>query len=204
LAEPRKIKFQPMMTPADKLGDIPITEGNFIVLETGQILVDTETDRITVSGEKGDTGTQGMPGNDGTDGVNGAAFVPTVSAAGVISWENDGGLPNPLSVNIKGERGEDGAQGLQGIPGTPGEKGADGAQGENGQDGAAGKSAFEAAQSGGFAGTESQFNTALANVDSKINSDIIRTNTVVTRTEYQLLKTAGTLDPNTAYDIVYN
>lgn len=41
-------------------------------------------------------------GESSTPGENGATFIPTVSAEGVISWENDKGLPNPDPVNIKG------------------------------------------------------------------------------------------------------
>ena len=50
-------------------------------------------------------GPQGEPGEDGDPGVT---FTPSVSSAGVISWTNDGGLPNPDSVNIKGPAGDDG------------------------------------------------------------------------------------------------
>jgi len=35
----------------------------------------------------------------------GTTFTPAVSAEGVISWTNDGGLGNPTSVNIKGIQG---------------------------------------------------------------------------------------------------
>ena len=38
-------------------------------------------------------------------------FVPSVSAAGVLSWTNRAGLDNPASVNIKGEKGDKGEQG---------------------------------------------------------------------------------------------
>ena len=60
-------------------------------------------------------GPQGEPGEDGADGVT---FTPTVSSAGVISWTNDGGLPNPESVNIKGPAGQDGTNGQDGAPGA--------------------------------------------------------------------------------------
>ena len=56
-------------------------------------------------------GPQGEQGEDGTDGVT---FTPTVSSAGVISWTNDGGLPNPESVNIKGPAGQNGTNGQDG------------------------------------------------------------------------------------------
>ena len=51
---------------------------------------------------------QGPQGEPGEDGDPGATFTPSVSSAGVISWTNDGGLPNPDSVNIKGPAGDDG------------------------------------------------------------------------------------------------
>lgn len=38
----------------------------------------------------------------------GTTFIPSVSAEGVISWTNDGGVPNPEPVNIKGPKGEPG------------------------------------------------------------------------------------------------
>lgn len=51
-------------------------------------------------------GADGEDGADGDDGADGTTFTPSVSAAGVISWTNDGGKPNPAPVNIKGEQGE--------------------------------------------------------------------------------------------------
>lgn len=36
----------------------------------------------------------------------GATFVPSVDAEGNLSWSNDGDLPNPEPVNIKGKDGE--------------------------------------------------------------------------------------------------
>ena len=50
-----------------------------------------------------------MDGTNGTNGTDGVTFTPSVSAAGVISWTNDGGKPNPPSVNIKGDTGATGA-----------------------------------------------------------------------------------------------
>ena len=41
----------------------------------------------------------------GPQGETGAVFTPSVSEQGVISWENNGGLPNPVSKNIKGPAG---------------------------------------------------------------------------------------------------
>lgn len=52
--------------------------------------------------------TNGADGTNGTDGTNGATFTPSVDASGNISWTNDGDLPNPQTVNIKGPSGDDG------------------------------------------------------------------------------------------------
>ena len=62
-------------------------------------------------------------------------FIPSVSAAGVLSWTNKAGLANPASVNIKGakgDKGDTGAQGIQGVKGDKGDKGDTGAQGLQG------------------------------------------------------------------------
>lgn len=52
-------------------------------------------------------------------GDPGATFIPAVSEQGIISWTNNGGLPNPESRNIKGPKGDDG----NGVPsgGTTGQ-----------------------------------------------------------------------------------
>lgn len=39
---------------------------------------------------------------------HGATFVPSVSDAGVLSWSNDKGLPNPVSIDVRGPKGNDG------------------------------------------------------------------------------------------------
>lgn len=53
----------------------------------------------------------------------GATFTPTVSSDGVISWTNDGGLPNPEPVDIKGPQGATGATGATGPQGETGPAG---------------------------------------------------------------------------------
>lgn len=58
-----------------------------------------------LNGEDGAPGAPGTPGRDGIDGTDGVTFTPSVSEEGVLSWTNDGGLPNPESVNIKGPPG---------------------------------------------------------------------------------------------------
>ena len=41
-------------------------------------------------------------------GGESVVFVPDVSEDGVLSWTNNGDLPNPEPVNIKGKGGADG------------------------------------------------------------------------------------------------
>lgn len=80
-----------------------------------------------------DTGVAAAGG--GGIGENGATFTPSVSENGVISWENDKGLPNPAPVNIKGPNGDPGEKGDPGDTGPAGPPGADGKDGEQGPPG---------------------------------------------------------------------
>jgi hypothetical protein len=77
-----------------------------------------------------------------------------------------------------------------------------GPTGPQGVTGPTGQSAFEAAQQGGFTGTEAEFNAALATISQTILSTTIRTNEVLTLAQYQTLLALGEIDPNTAYDII--
>ncbi len=58
-------------------------------------------------GAPGADGAPGTPGANGTDGKDGTTFTPSVSAAGDLSWTNDGGKDNPAPVNLKGPPGAD-------------------------------------------------------------------------------------------------
>ena len=71
-----------------------------------------------------------------------------------------------------------------------------------GPTGASGQSAFEAAQQGGYTGTQAQFYQDLADIALTILSTEIRANEVVTLAQYELLVSLGEIDPATAYDIV--
>ena len=77
-------------------------------------------------------------------GVDGVTFTPSVSADGIISWTNDGGLSNPPSMSIrgpqgvKGDKGDVGARGPAGPTGPEGPRGLQGAQGAKGDTGATG------------------------------------------------------------------
>lgn len=103
------------------------------------------------------------------------SYVSTgVSATGPQGPQGIQGPAGPQGA--QGERGEAGPQGPQGEPGPAGEQGpegpqgpagADGEQGPAGPAGADGQSAYEAAQAGGYTGSESQFNTDLAGVSGK-------------------------------------
>ena len=86
-------------------------------------------------GLPGKDGADGVPGKDGTNGRDGVTFTPAMSAAGDLSWTNDGGKANPETVNLKGPKGDTGAKGEPGAKGDPGEKGADGAPGKDGAKG---------------------------------------------------------------------
>ena len=67
--------------------------------------------KLTLSLSDGSTinaGTITAPqGPNGANGSNGATFTPSVSAAGVLSWTNNGGLTNPSPISIKGPKGDD-------------------------------------------------------------------------------------------------
>lgn len=68
-------------------------------------------------------------------GGDGVTFIPSVSKDGIISWTNDGGLPNPEPRNITGPQGEQGPQGIRGPIGPRGYQGVQGPQGEQGEQG---------------------------------------------------------------------
>lgn len=74
-------------------------------------------------GKDGAPGKAGTNGKDGAPGADGTTFTPSVSAAGVLSWTNDGSKANPAPVNLKGPQGETGPQGPTGATGPQGPKG---------------------------------------------------------------------------------
>ena len=86
------------------------------------------------NGKDGAPGKAGTNGKDGAPGADGTTFTPSVSAAGVLSWTNDGGKANPAPVNLKGPQGETGPTGPQGETGPQGPTGATGPQGAPGKD----------------------------------------------------------------------
>ena len=82
-------------------------------------------------------------GGDGSIG-DAVVYTPSISSDGVLSWTNNGDLPNPSPVNIKGPQGKTGATGAQGPAGADG------------------KSAYQYAVDGGYTGTETAFAKKLA------------------------------------------
>ena len=71
----------------------------------------------------------------------GATFTPSVSDAGEISWTNDGGLTNPTTKSIKGQKGDTGVS-FAGIEYTP-------------STASGGNNTFKVKYSNGTTGTES-------------------------------------------------
>ena len=64
--------------------------------------------KLTLSLSDGSTINAGtITAPQGPNGANGATFTPSVSAAGVLSWTNNGGLTNPSPISIKGPKGDD-------------------------------------------------------------------------------------------------
>lgn len=80
-----------------------------IQISTPQYFIDIgEQGPQGLQGPKGDTGPigpQGPQGIQGEKGDTGTIYTPNVSQDGIISWNNDGGLPNPEPVDITGPQG---------------------------------------------------------------------------------------------------
>lgn len=68
---------------------------------------EAEASRSAAETERADYYRAIKAGVDAGD-FDGATFTPVVDELGNISWTNDKGLRNPLTVNIKGEKGNDG------------------------------------------------------------------------------------------------
>ena len=79
-------------------------------------------------------------------GVDGVTFTPSVNEEGFIRWTNNGGLPNPPSINIKGPAGATGAKGDRGLTGPAGPAGPQGPRGLTGEQGPKGDTGATGAQ----------------------------------------------------------
>ena len=79
-------------------------------------------------------------------GIDGVTFTPSVNEEGFISWSNNGGLPNPPSISIKGPAGATGAKGDRGLTGPAGPVGPQGPRGLTGEQGPKGDTGATGAQ----------------------------------------------------------
>lgn len=116
----------------------------YFVREDGECYIysETESDWVSVGALQGPAGPQGPQGEQGIQGPKGDT----------------------------GAQGPQGEQGVQGIQGEQGATGPEGPQGPAGVAGADGKSAYQTAVEGGYSGTETAFNAALADVPGHIAS----------------------------------
>lgn len=76
---------------------------------------------VDITGPQGERGASGAKGDKGDKGDAGYVFTPSVSAEGVISWTNDGGLTNPEPVSVRGAQGSPGDDGGYYVPGVDGD-----------------------------------------------------------------------------------
>ena len=110
----------------------------------------TEEQIAMLKGDPGPTGPVGATGATGPQGERGPQ--------GEKGDKGDTGAAGPQGIQ--------GIQGPQGIQGEKGDTGPQGIQGPQGAAGADGKSPYQVATENGYTGTESNFNTALADLPS--------------------------------------
>lgn len=120
-------------------------------------------------GEPGKDGADGSPGADGADGVGIQSVEQTTTSTedggtNIVTVTKTDGSTSTFEVR-NGSKGNDGAPG------------ADGKNGADGQPGTSGKSAYQYAQEGGYAGTETEFAEKLAEENaSKAYADQLNEN----------------------------
>ena len=119
-----KLKFTIPRGNTGQNGVTPtLSAGNVETLEPDQPATASVTGvgpayQINLGIPQGKTGETGAQGVQGEIGPRGYTFTPAVDDAGNLSWTNDGGLPNPEEVNIKGPIGATGPQGNPGATPT--------------------------------------------------------------------------------------
>ena len=141
-----------------------------VTAEDDEIFIWSElaTDWVSLGKLQGPQGPQGPTGATGAQGPKG-----------------DAGPQGPQGVQgIQGEKGEQGAtgatgptgptgpEGPEGPQGPQGETGPQGEQGIQGPQGEAGESAYTAASKGGYTGTQTQFNSDLAQIGNKADKTV--------------------------------
>ena len=113
-------------------------------------------------------------------GVDGVTYTPSVNEEGFISWTNNGGLPNPPSISIKGPAGPAGAKGDRGLTGPAGPVGPQGPRGLTGEQGPKGDTGETGAQGiQGPAGPkgDTALTVAVGNVTSGENPSVVNSGT---------------------------
>lgn len=87
-----------------------VPDGAFVLIETGNVDDPTNSQLFvrTTDGTSAFEFVTDLSGAQGIKGDNGTTFTPSVDTNGNLSWSNDGGLPNPPTVNIKGQKGDTG------------------------------------------------------------------------------------------------
>lgn len=137
------------------IGEDPVNENPFWTSETNPEIVSVQCTKTTVGSN--DVYAWSYTDKDGITTpiisqsvphsvADGVTFTPAVSAEGVISWTNDGGLPNPTPVSIKGPTGPAGPAGATGARGPKGDTGATGATGAQGPRGVKGDTGSQGPQ----------------------------------------------------------
>lgn len=90
--------------------------------------------------------------------------------------DSTGGEKLATEAYVQEHGGTPGPKGDKGDPGPQGEQGPKGDKGDPGAPGADGKSAYQAAQDGGFTGDEATFNADLANVSKYTDAVLLKNN----------------------------
>ena len=104
------------VTPTLSAGDVETLEPDQPA--TASVTGEGPAYQINLGIPQGKTGETGAQGVQGEIGPRGYTFTPAVDDAGNLSWTNDGGLPNPEEINIKGPIGATGPQGNPGATPT--------------------------------------------------------------------------------------
>lgn len=87
-----------------------VPDGAFVLIETGNVDDPTNSQLFvrTTDGTSAFEFVTDLSGAQGIKGDNGTTFTPAVDTNGNLSWTNNGGLSNPPTVNIKGQKGDTG------------------------------------------------------------------------------------------------
>ena len=119
--------------------NLPNPEGHYVRGPKGDKGDKGATGDPGIQGIQGEQGVKGDTGEVGPRGPQGITFTPHISSSFVLSFTNDGNLPNPDAVSIKGPKGDTGEKGDQGIQGEQGPQGIQGIHGIQGPEGPQGE-----------------------------------------------------------------